>query len=74
MPPSHPLASVLSDAEPRSFVVRVRFGAKGGKSRLLITVDDVAQGRKTHFQTLEAAFADIREALNPPDLAAGQSH
>ncbi|MGJ8628251.1 MAG: hypothetical protein ACSHXB_14920 [Sulfitobacter sp.] len=74
MPSSDPFASLPSDSEPRSFVLRVRIGTTGMKARLVITVDDVALGRKAHFPSLEAAFADIRKALNPPETSPGQPH
>ena len=74
LPASVPPENVLPDAEPRAFVLRVRLGHEATGVDLVVTVDDVLHQRSRHFANLQAAFAEIREALNQPGNAPGQPH
>lgn len=64
----------MPDAEPRAFVLRIRLGYGTLGRGVMVTVDDVFHQRKSHFANLEAAFAEIRKALNLPGTAPGQPH
>ena len=62
------------DNDPRTFVLRIRVGHGAAGQDVVVTVDDVRDKRKTHFTGLEAAFAEIRRALNLPGAVPGRPH
>lgn len=74
MPVSAPLEPGAPDAETRAFVLRIRMNRGASGVSTVVTVDDVQHQRKSHFATLDLAFAEIRRALNQPGGASGQPH
>ncbi len=71
---SDPPAIAKPDPEPRAFVLRFRWGYGALREDVVVTVDDVLHQRMSHFTNLEAAFAEIRRALDQPGTTPGQSH
>lgn len=58
----------------RAFVLRIRPGHGSRGKDLIVTLDDIETKQKNHFTTLEAAFAEIRKALNLPIPKTGKPH
>ena len=67
------IVNLPPDPEALAFVLRVRTDASRQRNRTVVDLEDVKARQSWHFNSLEAAFTQIRSALDLHVGSHGQS-